>query len=59
MAKVVDITEKLSFDENPKLEIKGKQYEVKADAKTVLEIMGIFSNKNDVEAAVGCLREAV
>ena len=29
MGKVVDITEKLTFDENPKLRIKGKELEVK------------------------------
>ena len=39
MGKVVDITEKLTFDENPKLLIKGKELEVKADAPTVLKAM--------------------
>ena len=43
MAKVVDITEKLSFDENPKIKIKGHEFEVNSDAKTMLEIMGLFS----------------
>jgi hypothetical protein len=52
MAKVVNITDKLSFDENPKLEIKGKQYEVNADARTVLEIMGLFSNEGEMDAAL-------
>lgn len=40
MAKVVDITEKLSFSGNPKLIIKGKELEVNADAATVLQVMG-------------------
>lgn len=53
MAKVMNITDKLSFDENPRLEIKGKQYEVNADAKTMLEIMGSFgTGAKDAEAAV-------
>lgn len=52
MAKVIDITDKLSFDENPKLEIKGRQYEVNTDARTVLEIMGAFNSKSEVEAAL-------
>lgn len=52
MAKVVNITDKLSFNENPWLEIQGKEYEVNADAKTVLEIMGSFSGKGEIEAAL-------
>lgn len=43
MAKVVDITEKLNFDENPSLLIKGKKIEVDASAETVLKVMGKFS----------------
>ena len=44
MAKRVDITEKLSFDENPCLVIKGKELEVNTDAPTMLKVMGIMSN---------------
>ena len=44
MGKVVDITEKLAFDENPKLLIKGKELEVKADAPTVLKVMGLLDS---------------
>lgn len=50
MSKIVDITEKLSFDENPFIAIRDKRYEVNADAKTVLEIMGTFQNKKQDEA---------
>lgn len=32
MAKVVDITDKLNFDDNPKLMIRGKEIEVATDA---------------------------
>lgn len=42
MAKVVDITDKLSFDENPSLLIKGKKLEVNADAPTMLKIMNLM-----------------
>lgn len=56
MAKKVDITEKLEFETSPKLVIKGKEYEVNADAPTALKIMGLlddgFSN-NDVLKAYG------
>lgn len=44
MGKVVDITEKLAFDENPKLLIKGKELEVKADAPTVLKAMSLMDS---------------
>jgi len=53
MAKVVDITDKLSFDQNPKIMIKEQQYEVNADAKSMLEIMGLFSSKTETEASIG------
>lgn len=41
MAKKIDITEKLTFDGNPSLVIKGKVLEVNADAPTVLKVMGL------------------
>ena len=43
MAKVLDITEKLSFEGNPCLMIKGKKIEVNADAPTMLKVMGLMS----------------
>ncbi|QBE98899.1 hypothetical protein PMF13cell1_04468 [Blautia producta] len=49
MAKIVDITDKLEFDENPKLIIKDKELEVNADASTVLKIMGILGDGNNVQ----------
>ena len=42
MAKVVDITDKLTFEENPALDIKGKVIEVNADAPTMLKVMGLM-----------------
>ena len=51
MGKVVDITDKLSFDGNPTLVVKGKQLEVNADAPTVLKVMNFMQkeNVNDME----------
>lgn len=43
MAKVIDVTEKLTFDGNPSLIIKGKKLEVNADAPTMLKVMGLMS----------------
>lgn len=44
MAKVIDITEKLSFSGNPKIIIKGEELEVNADAATVLQVMGVIND---------------
>ena len=49
MSKVVDITDKLEFEENPKLVVKGKELEVNADATTVLKIMGILGDSENVK----------
>lgn len=43
MSRKVDITEKLSFEGNPYLVIKGHELEVNADAASVLRVMGIIS----------------
>lgn len=45
MAKVVDITDKLSFDGNPALMIKGKKLEVNADAPAMLKVMGVMADE--------------
>lgn len=53
MSKVVDITDKLSFDTNPVLKVKEESIEVQSDAETMLKIMGLFGEgKSEVEAAV-------
>ena len=46
MAKKVDITEKLSFDGNPVLVVKGHDLEVNADAATVLKVMGVLGEES-------------
>ena len=46
MAKMIDITEKLTFEGNPSLMIKGKKLEVNADAPTMLKVMGLMSSEN-------------
>ena len=44
MARKIDITDKLSFEETPSLIIKGKNIEVNADAPTMLKVMGLMSS---------------
>lgn len=46
MGKVVDITDKLVFEENPKIRIKDTEIEVNSDAPTVLKIMGLMKEEN-------------
>lgn len=48
MAKIVDITEKLNFEERPQLVIKGITVEVNDRAADVLKLMQIYAeNGND------------
>lgn len=48
MGKIVDITEKLDFDSNPKIKIKDKEYEVDASAETVLKVMGLYGENGEI-----------
>lgn len=48
MAKIIDITEKLDFESNPKIKIKDKEYEVNADAETALKVMGMFGENGEM-----------
>ena len=50
MAKIVDITEKLCFEENPVMQIGTLEVEVNADAETMLRLMGAFGNKGELQA---------
>ena len=50
MAKKIDITDKLEFEENPVMQVGTLEVEVKADAETMLRIMGVFTNNSDLQA---------
>lgn len=43
MAKIIDITEKLNFEEKPKIKIKNQTLEVNDSATSALQLMGILS----------------
>lgn len=45
MAKIVDITEKLHFEQKPQIKIKGDTLTVNNEAVTVLEIMPLFEKE--------------
>ena len=46
MARVLDITDRLTFDGNPSLKIRDKVLEVNADAPTMLKVMNFMQNGN-------------
>lgn len=48
MAKIVDITEKLAFDSNPKIKVRDKEFEVNTDAEVVLKVMGQFGENGNL-----------
>lgn len=50
MAKIIDITDKLNFEENPAITIKGEEYKVDDSAETMLKLMGLFDGKSEAEA---------
>lgn len=49
MARSVDITDKLTFEGNPTLVIKGKQLEVNADAPTMLKVMSFLEDGVEIQ----------
>lgn len=54
MARKVNITDKLKFQENPVLVIGDMELEVNADATTMLKIMGVFKDEevSEKEASI-------
>ena len=44
----LDITDKLSFDTNPSLVIKGEEYEVNADAPTMLKVLALIGDGDNI-----------
>lgn len=54
MAKVIDITEKLTFEPFPKLKIKDVEMEVCNDAETVLRLLQTVQESGELEAVLKC-----
>lgn len=52
MAKIIDITEKLDFEEQPEIIIRGVHIKINNSAETILKIMGNFNNYNETEAVI-------
>ena len=49
---IYSLTDKLKFDDNPQIEIKGKVLTVKSDAMTVLKLMDIVETDGEIAGAV-------
>ena len=49
---IYSLTDKLKFEENPKIEIGSTTLTVNSDAETVLKLMDIVSKKGEVEGAL-------
>lgn len=47
---IYSLTDKLSFEENPIIELKGKHLEVNADAETLLEVMSLVKGEENIES---------
>lgn len=48
MSKIIDITDKLNFEESPKLKIKDKELSVNDDAPTILKVLGIVGEDENI-----------
>lgn len=46
MSKIIDITDKLNFEEKPIFKIKDIEIEVNNDAVTMLKVVAIFENED-------------
>lgn len=44
MSKTVNITDKLNYDVNPRIQVGDKEIEVNSDAATMLKIMGVMAD---------------
>ncbi len=52
---IYSLTDKLNFDENPQIEIKGKKVTVNSDAETILKILSATKGKDDADATLAAL----
>ena len=52
MARIIDITDRLSFDSNPCIRIKDHTFEVRSDAETMLKIMAVIKDSGGTEGAL-------
>ena len=49
---VYSLTDKMKFEENPQIEIKGKKITVKAEAETALMLFDLLENEGEMKATL-------
>ncbi len=57
MGRVIDITDKLNFEEKPAITIKGKRIEVNDDAANVIKLMALVDDGDPSPAVLGQMAE--
>lgn len=51
MSKIIDITNKLNFEEKPKILVKGTEIEVNNDAISFIKTIALFDSENGVSSS--------
>lgn len=46
MSKIIDITDKLNFEERPKFKVKGVEFEANNDAVTIIKVTAILQEED-------------
>lgn len=59
MSKVIDITNKLTFDENPKVKVKGVEIELNANAVDLFKVLAIVQSGDTSPEAISTLCEVL
>lgn len=52
MSKIIDITDKLNFEENPKIKVKDVELEVNASAENIVKVMALASDNTNIKNIV-------
>lgn len=52
MSKILDITDKLNFEENPKIKVKDVELEINASAENLIKVMALASDENNMNNIV-------
>lgn len=51
MSKIIDITDKLTFEENPKIKIRDVEIELNANALDLIDVIKTFNDDFSIETA--------
>ena len=48
MSKIIDITDKLKFEEKPKFQVKGVEFKANNDAVTIIKVTALLEDEGDL-----------